>query len=79
MKSLPVIFSFGLWAVAACAKPAGGPLDHTFDNTRLASVAVDAKQPVIQAQQQQDLAQQRHDKAGGGVGNTQRESALGDR
>lgn len=49
--------------MAACAKPAGGPLDRTFDNTRLASVALDAKQPVIQAQQQQDLAQQRHDKA----------------
>jgi multidrug efflux pump subunit AcrA (membrane-fusion protein) len=47
----------------ACAKPAGGPLAHTFDNTRLASVALDAKQAVAQAQQQHDLALQQHDKA----------------
>lgn len=63
MKSLSFMLSVAVVAAAACAKPAGGPLDRTFDNTRLASVALDAKQPVIQAQQQEDLAQQRHDQA----------------
>ena len=42
--------------VVACAKPAGGPLAHTFDNTRIAAVPLDQKQPVVQAQQQHDLA-----------------------
>jgi hypothetical protein len=64
MKSLSVIVVVAaLAAAAACAKPAGGPLDRTFDNTRIASVGLDAKQAVIQAQQQNDLAQQRHGKA----------------
>lgn len=43
--------------VAACAKPAGGPLKHTFDNTRIAAVPLEAKQPVTEAQQHYDLAQ----------------------
>ena len=53
----------GTWLVA-CAKPAGGPLAHTFDNTRIASVALDSKQAVTAAQQQYDLALQQHDRAG---------------
>jgi len=58
-----------LWLIAvvtglvACAKPAGGPLAHTFDNTRIASVALDSKQAVTQAQQQYDLALSQHGKA----------------
>jgi hypothetical protein len=43
--------------IAACAKPAGGPLKHTFDNTRIAAVPLEAKQPVTEAQQRYDLAQ----------------------
>jgi hypothetical protein len=43
--------------VAACAKPAGGPLKHTFDNTRIAAVPLEAKQSVTEAQQRHDLAQ----------------------
>jgi hypothetical protein len=57
MKALLLIL------LVACAKPAGGPLSHTFDNTRIASVALEAKQPVTQAQQQYDLALQQHGKA----------------
>ena len=49
--------------LVACAKPAGGPLAHTFDNTRIASIALEAKQAVAQAQQQHDLARQQHDRA----------------
>ncbi len=49
--------------LVACAKPAGGPLAHTFDNTRIASVALDSKQAVTQAQQQYDLALSQHGKA----------------
>jgi hypothetical protein len=49
--------------LVACAKPAGGPLAHTFDNTRIASVALESKQEVTQAQQQHDLAVMHHDKA----------------
>jgi len=48
---------------AACAKPAGGPLSHTFDNTRIASVALESKQAVTEAQQQYDLAVAQHRKA----------------
>jgi len=44
-------------------RPAGGPLAHTFDNTRIASVALESKQDVTQAQQQHDLALMHHDKA----------------
>jgi hypothetical protein len=43
-------------ALAACAKPAGGPLKYTFDNAKIASVPLEAKTPVTQAQQQHDLA-----------------------
>jgi hypothetical protein len=49
-----------LWSlllVAACSKPAGGPLKHTFDNTRIAAVPLEAKQSVTEAQQRHDLAQ----------------------
>lgn len=49
--------------LVACAKPAGGPLAHTFDNTRIASIALESKQPVTQAQQQYDLALLHHGKA----------------
>ena len=52
-----------LISLVACAKPAGGPLAHTFDNTRIASVALESKQDVTQAQQQHDLARMHHDKA----------------
>jgi hypothetical protein len=48
---------------AACAKPAGGPLSHTFDNTRLASISLESKQAVTEAQQQHELALQQHGKA----------------
>jgi hypothetical protein len=57
MKALLLIL------LVACAKPAGGPLSHTFDNTRIATVALESKQAVTQAQQQYDLALQQHDKA----------------
>jgi hypothetical protein len=57
MKALLLIL------LVACAKPAGGPLSHTFDNTRIASVALESKQAVTQAQQQYDLALQQHGKA----------------
>lgn len=57
MKALLLIL------LVACAKPAGGPLAHTFDNTRIASVALESKQDVTQAQQQHDLALMHHDKA----------------
>jgi hypothetical protein len=43
-------------AVAACAKPGGGPLKYTFDNAKIASVPLDAKQSVTQAQQAHDEA-----------------------
>jgi hypothetical protein len=49
--------------VAACAKPAGGPLKHTFDNTRIAAVPLEAKQSVTEAQQRHDLAQLDHKNA----------------
>jgi len=52
-----------LIALVACAKPAGGPLAHTFDNTRIASVALESKQEVTQSQQQHELAVLHHDKA----------------
>ena len=42
--------------IAACAKPAGGPLKYTFDNARIASVPLEAKQPITEAQQRHDLA-----------------------
>lgn len=48
---------------AACAKPAGGPLKHTFDNTRIAAVPLEAKQSVTEAQQRHDLAQLDHKNA----------------
>jgi hypothetical protein len=47
-------------AFVACAKPAGGPLAHTFDNAKIASVPLESKQAVVQAQQQYDLAQATH-------------------
>lgn len=49
--------------LVACTKPAGGPLSRTFDNTRIASVALESKQAVTQAQQQYDLALLQHGKA----------------
>jgi hypothetical protein len=52
-----------LISLVACAKPAGGPLANTFDNTRIASVALESKQDATQAQQQHDLAVMHHDKA----------------
>lgn len=61
MKALWLIV-FIVW-VAACAKPAGGPLSHTFDNTRIASVALESKQAVTEAQQQYELAVAQHRKA----------------
>ena len=57
MKALLLIL------LVACAKPAGGPLAHTFDNTRIASVALESKQAVAEAQQQHDLALLAHGKA----------------
>jgi hypothetical protein len=48
---------------AACAKPAGGPLKHTFDNTRIAAVPLESKQSVTEAQQRHDLAQLDHKNA----------------
>jgi hypothetical protein len=57
MKALLLIL------LVACAKPAGGPLAHTFDNTRIASVALESKQAVAQAQQAHDLALQDHGRA----------------
>jgi hypothetical protein len=57
MKALLLIL------LVACAKPAGGPLTNTFDNTRLASIGLEQKQAVAQAQQQHDIAQQQHAKA----------------
>jgi len=61
MKALSLMM-FVVW-FAACAKPAGGPLAHTFDNTRIASVALESKQAVTEAQQQYDLAVAQHGKA----------------
>jgi len=46
-----------------CTKPAGGPLKYTFDATKLASVSLDAKQPVAQAQQAHEQAQAQQTKA----------------
>jgi hypothetical protein len=43
-------------AFAACAKPGGGPLKYTFDNAKIASVSLDAKQSVSQAEQAHDQA-----------------------
>ena len=48
-----------LISLAACAKPAGGPLSHTFDNAKIASVPLESKQTVADAQQQHDVAQLR--------------------
>jgi hypothetical protein len=58
-----VKLAIALLCVAACAKPAGGPLQYTFDATKLASVSLDSKQPVTQAQQAHELAQLQHAKA----------------
>ena len=58
MKKLIVLV-----AVAACAKPAGGPLKYTFPNEKIATVPLDKKEGVTQAQQQQDLAQAKHTRA----------------
>jgi hypothetical protein len=74
MKALALI-SLSLWLVA-CAKPAGGPLTNTFDNTRIASVALDQKQAVLQAQQQYDIAQQQHAKAEDDYGNSEVEQEI---
>ena len=52
-----------LLAAAACAKPAGGPLKYTFPNEKIATVPLDKKEGVTQAQQQQDLAQAKHTRA----------------
>jgi hypothetical protein len=53
-----------LWMlVVACAKPAGGPLKYTFDATKLASVTLEAKLPVTQAQQAHEQAQAQQHKA----------------
>lgn len=49
--------------LVACAKPAGGPLSHTFDNTKLAAVPLDKKQGVTEAQQHYDLAVLVHGRA----------------
>lgn len=46
-------------ATAACAKSAGGPLAHTFDNSKIAGVPLEQKQTVTEAQQQYDVAQLR--------------------
>jgi hypothetical protein len=46
--------------LAGCAKPAGGPLSQTFDNTKLAAVALDQKQAVTLAQQAHDVALLQH-------------------
>jgi len=54
---------FLLILLVACAKPAGGPLSHTFDNTSIAQVALESKQAVAQAQQQHDLALLQHARA----------------
>lgn len=43
-------------SLVACAKPAGGPLAYTFDNTKIAAVPLEQKQPVVEAQQQHDMA-----------------------
>lgn len=60
MKKLAYL---AVMALAACTKPAGGPLSHTIDNTRIAAVALDAKKPVTEAQQAHDLAQLQHARA----------------
>src|SRR2546423_110062 len=49
--------------LAECAKPAGGPLKYTFDDTKIAAVPLDKKQTVTQAQQQHDLARAEHNQA----------------
>lgn len=51
--------------VVGCAKPAGGPLAHTFDNTKIATVPLDQKQAVTLAQQQHELAVLNHKNATG--------------
>src|SRR4051812_33859773 len=43
--------------LVACAKPAGGPLKYTFDNTKLAAVPLESKTTVTDAQQKHELAQ----------------------
>lgn len=55
-----------LWLIllVACTKPAGGPLAHTFDNMKIASIPLESKQAVTQAQQDYELALQQHSKAG---------------
>jgi hypothetical protein len=46
-----------LIVLVACGAPAGGPLKYTFDNTKIATVSLDAKKSVTEAQQKADLAQ----------------------
>jgi hypothetical protein len=57
------IFFAILFTAASCAKPAGGPLAYTFDNTKIAQVDLAAKDSVTQAQQASDLAQLEHTRA----------------
>jgi hypothetical protein len=59
MKTLVMIAALA----AACSKPAGGPLKYTFDDTRIATVPLDKKQTVTQAQQQHDVARAEHNDA----------------
>ena len=58
--------------LVACAKPAGGPLSHTFDNTQIASVPLEKKQGVTQAQQAHEQALLANTKAT----NTSRDSEI---
>jgi hypothetical protein len=61
MKTKALLIALApIFAMGACAKPAGGPLGHTFDNAKIASVPLEQKQAVVQAQQQYDLAQATH-------------------
>jgi hypothetical protein len=58
VKRLASVATVAIFVLAAaCSKPAGGPLKYTFDTTKLATVPLEAKQPVTEAQQQHDLAQ----------------------
>jgi hypothetical protein len=52
--------AFLAFAIAACTKPAGGPLKFTFDNSKIAAVPLETKQTVTEAQQQYDLARLAH-------------------
>lgn len=74
--AVAVALSVGALAVAGCAKPAGGPLTTTFDATRLASLSLDAKQAVAQAQQQHDLALQQHARAQDAYSNSEIEQEI---